>query len=200
MTTEERIIHSAVSLFSRKGYKNTSIKEIARKADVNSLTIFRYFHDKDTLFFQAVEQMKQSVFDPEELNRRLTFQDVTADLMTIGRAYLDEIYANLPLIRIYIGEGLNFEQLNEERWFISPLLKEHFSSYLERLDGACALAREHAGLLAEMFVSYITRKVMAGSKCQDVWEKTPEIEAGFEQDFSLQAKYMASMITGKPAD
>lgn len=197
MTTEQRIIDSAVSLFSRKGYKNTSIKEIARKADVNSLTIFRYFHDKDTLFFQAVEQMKQSAFDPEALNKTLTFRDITADLMTLGRAYLDEIYASLPLIRIYIGEG-SFEQLNGERWFVSPALKEHFSSYIEKLDGACALAKEHAGLLAEMFVSYITRKVMAGSKYQDVWEKTPEMEAGFEQDFTPQAKYMASMITGKP--
>ncbi|MGM9608559.1 MAG: TetR/AcrR family transcriptional regulator [Oscillospiraceae bacterium] len=200
MTTEERIINSAVSLFSRKGYKNTSIKEIARKADVNSLTVFRYFHDKDTLFFQAVEQMKKSVFDPEKLNGQLTFQDVPADLMAMGRAYLDEIYANLPLIRIYIGEGLNFEQLNEERWFISPVLREHFSSYIGKLDGAGPLAKEHADLLAEMFVSYITRKVMAGSKYQDVWEKTPAIEAEFEQDFPPQARYMASMITGHPAN
>ena len=44
MTTEARILDSAVNLFSRKGYKNTSIKEIARKAQVNSLTVFRYFH------------------------------------------------------------------------------------------------------------------------------------------------------------
>lgn len=200
MTTEERILDSAVSLFSRKGYKNTSIKEIARKAGVNSLTIFRYFHDKDTLFFQAVEQMKGSTFDPGALNERLTFQDVTADLMAIGRAYRDEIYASLPLIRVYIGEGLNFEQLNEERWFISPVLSEHFQGYVEKLDGACALAKEHAGLLAEMFVSYITRKVMAGSKYQDVWEKTPEAEAAFERELTPQARYLASMITGRQTD
>lgn len=200
MTTEERIINSAVSLFSRKGYKNTSIKEIAQKADVNSLTIFRNFHDKDTLFFQAVEQMQKSSFDPEWLNKQLTFQDIASDLMVMGRAYLDEIYANLPLIRIYIGEGLNFKPPSGERWFISPVLKEHFISYLESLDGVCALAKEHTGLLAEMFVAYITRKVMAASKYQDAWEKTPVIEAGFERDISLQAKYMVSMITGKPAD
>lgn len=200
MTTQQRILDSAVSLFSRKGYKNTSIKEIARKADVNSLTIFRYFHDKDTLFFQAVEQIKQSSFDPEALTKRLTFRDITADLLILGRAYLDEIYASLPLIRIYIGEGMNFEQLNGERWFVSPVLKDHFQQYVEKLDGACALAKGHAGLLAEMFVSYITRKVMGASKYQDMWEKTPEIEAGFEQAFIPQVKYMASMITGKPAD
>lgn len=56
MTTEERIMDSAVSVFSRKGYQNSSIKEIAQKANVNSLTVFRHFHDKESLFLQAVEK------------------------------------------------------------------------------------------------------------------------------------------------
>lgn len=196
MTTEERIIESAVNLFSRRGYKNTSIKEIARKAQVNSLTIFRYFHDKDTLFFQAVERMKQHTFYPEELDRKLTFQDVTGDLLTIGSAYVDEIYASLPLIRIYIGEGTNFEQLKAERWFISPVLKEHFCSYIRALDCACQLAKEHAELLAELFISYITRRVMPSNKHRNVWQKTSEMEERFQEDFLPQARYIAFMITG----
>lgn len=196
MTTEGRILDSAVSLFSRKGYKNTSIKEIARKAQVNSLTIFRYFHDKDTLFFQAVECMKQHTFHPEELDQKLTFRDVTEDLLTIGSAYVDEIYASLPLMRIYIGEGSNFEQLKEERWFISPVLKEHFCAYLRALDCACPLAKEHAELLAELFISYITRKVMPSNKHRNVWQKTPEMEAHIRENFLPQAKYIAFMVTG----
>lgn len=198
MTTEDRILDSAVNLFSRKGYKNTSIKEIARKAQVNSLTVFRYFHDKETLFFQAVERMKRHTFRPEALNEALTFRDIMADLTTIGQAYVDEIYASLPLIRIYIGEGMNFEQLKEERWFISPVLKEHFASYVRALDCACPSAKEHADLLAELLVSYITRKVMPSNKHRDVWEKTSEIEASFHKTFLPQAKCIAAMITGEP--
>ena len=155
MTTEERIIDSAATLFSRKGYKNTSIKEIAQKAEVNSLTIFRYFHDKDTLFFRAVEHMKQHPFSSDKLDKMLSFQNVTEDLMTISLAYMDEIYVRLPLIRIYIGEGINFEQLKEERWYVSPDLKMHFSSYIQKLDCACPLAKEHAEFLSEIFVSLI---------------------------------------------
>lgn len=199
MTTEERIIDSAVNLFSRKGYKNTSIKEIARKAQVNSLTIFRYFHDKDTLFFQAVEHMKQHNFCPEALNKKLTCRDVTEDLVKIGSAYVDEIYASLPLIRIYIGEGMNFDQLKEERWFISPVLKEHFCSYIRSLDCACQLAKEHAELLAELFISYITRRVMPSNKHRNIWQKTSEMEASFYENFLPQAKYIAFMITGVQA-
>lgn len=197
MTTEDRMIESAANLFSRKGYKNTSIKEIARKAEVNSLTIFRYFHDKETLFFQTVEHMKQHTFCPQALNERLTFQNVVEDLMIIGLAYVDEIYASLPLMRIYIGEGMNFEQLKEERWFISPVLKEHFISYIQSLEQACPLAKEHAGLIAQMFIAYITRKVMPSNKHRDVWQKTSEIEASFYENFRPQAKYIAFMISGE---
>lgn len=197
MTTEERIIDSAVSVFSRKGYQNSSIKEIAQKANVNSLTVFRHFHDKESLFLQAVEKMKSSAFDGQALDQKLTYQDVESDLMTIGKAYLDEIYASLPLIRVYIGDGLNFDQLKEERWFVCPILKEHFQSYIEKLEDVCALAKAHSELLAEMFVTYITRKVMPSNKYRDVWKKTSEIEANFNESMRPQVKYMAYMITGK---
>lgn len=196
MTTEERIIDSAVSVFSRKGYQNSSVKEIAQKASVNSLTVFRHFHDKESLFLQAVEKMKHSAFDGQALDQKLTYRDVEADLMTIGKAYLDEIYASLPLIRVYIGDGLNFDQLKEERWFVCPVLKEHFQTYIGKLEGVCALAKAHSELLAEMFVTYITRKVMPSNKYKDVWQKTSEIEANFNESMRPQVKYMAYMITG----
>ena len=197
MTTEERILESAANVFSRKGYKNTSIKEIAQKAQVNSLTVFRYFHDKETLFLSAVDSMKKSVFDAQALDGKLTYRDLEADLVTIGKAYLDEIYANLPLIRIYIGDGLNFDRLREERWFISPVLTEHFCSYIRRLEGISPLAREHTGLLAEMYVAYITRKVMPSNKYQNIWEKTSEFETRFDEVMAPQVRYMARMLSGQ---
>ena len=196
MTTKERIIDSAVNIFSRKGYTNTSIKEIAEKAEVNSLTVFRHFHDKETLFLQAVEKMKHSDFDAQELDRSLTYQDIEADLLVIGKAYLDEIYESLPLIRIYIGDGLNIAHLREERWFISPMLKKHFCSYLESLEQTGRLAKEYPELLAEMFIVYMTRKVMAGNKYKGAWKKTPEEEVNFYERFVPQAQFMARMIAG----
>lgn len=194
MTTEERILDSAVILFSRKGYKNTSIKEIARKAQVNSLTVFRYFHDKDTLFFRAVERMKRHTFSPGPLDQKLTYRDVTADLMAIACAYVDEIYASLPLIRVYIGESPNFDQLKEDRWFISPALKEHFCAYIRALDCAAPSAKEHAGLLAELFISHITRKVMSGSKSERAWQKPPGTDDVLRKELLPQVQCMAFMI------
>ena len=192
MTTQDRILDRAVRVFSRKGYKNSCIEEIARKAAVNKLTVFRHFHDKETLFLQAVNRMQKTQFDPQALDRQLTFRDIAADLQVIGDAYLKEINASLPLIRIYIGDGLNIESLKDERWFVSPSLKDHFQSYVERTPGADALAKEHAALLAEMFVSYITRKVMPSNKAGD----TPAAEETLREGIAAQANYMAHLILG----
>lgn len=196
MTTEKRIIDSAVRLFSQKGYKNTSIREVALKAGINKLTVFRHFNDKETLFAETIKVMKESQFDPCSLDAELTGQDIEYDLIVIGTAYLKEICANLPLIRIYIGDGLNLDSLKQERWFIVPILKEHFRGYINGLDLANPLAKEHSELLAEMFVAYITKKVMPSNKDKDFWERVPEQDESILTAMLPQFKYMAFMITG----
>lgn len=53
--TEVRIVEAAVQLFSRRGYKGTSTREIAHLAGVNEATLFRYFARKADLFSTAME-------------------------------------------------------------------------------------------------------------------------------------------------
>ncbi len=53
--TEVRIVEAAVQLFSRRGYKGTSTREIAQLAGVNEATLFRYFARKTGLFWAAAE-------------------------------------------------------------------------------------------------------------------------------------------------
>lgn len=49
-----RIVHAAVSLFSRQGYHGTTAQEIARLADVSEVTVFRYFDHKEDIFWSAL--------------------------------------------------------------------------------------------------------------------------------------------------
>ncbi|HZL66736.1 MAG TPA: helix-turn-helix domain-containing protein, partial [Candidatus Limnocylindrales bacterium] len=53
--TEVRIVEAAVQLFSRRGYKGTSTREIAHLAEVNEATLFRCFVRKADLFWAAAE-------------------------------------------------------------------------------------------------------------------------------------------------
>jgi len=57
-STKERIIDKAFSLFSRKGIKNTSMREIAADCGVSKPVIYYYFKDKDALCEEMVSHMK----------------------------------------------------------------------------------------------------------------------------------------------
>lgn len=59
--TRDRIIRSAVLLFSRQGYYRTATREIARLADISEVTLFRYFEHKEDIFVEALNSSYQSV-------------------------------------------------------------------------------------------------------------------------------------------
>ncbi|MFZ5643252.1 MAG: TetR/AcrR family transcriptional regulator [Bacillota bacterium] len=48
------IIDAAISLFARKSFKNTSIRDIAAEAGISPASIYRYFSDRDELFVEAL--------------------------------------------------------------------------------------------------------------------------------------------------
>lgn len=55
-STRDRLIEAALALFKEKGYQAASTREIAQKAGVNHLTLFRHFGNKQNLFRESVIQ------------------------------------------------------------------------------------------------------------------------------------------------
>ena len=54
--TRHRIVRSAVGLFEEQGYDQTTVAQIAARADVDPKTFFNYFRSKDEVLFDDVEQ------------------------------------------------------------------------------------------------------------------------------------------------
>ncbi len=71
-STEERILEAAVQLFSRQGFRRTSTRELARLADVNEASIFRYFPHKQDLFFAALQSRLERIRLRKELQQGLS--------------------------------------------------------------------------------------------------------------------------------
>lgn len=59
--TMERICRASEELFSQKGYYNTSITEIAQKADVAPGTVYIYFKDKKSIFRYLIEDLSYNL-------------------------------------------------------------------------------------------------------------------------------------------
>lgn len=61
--TRERILEAAMALFCEKGYYKTTTNEIARRANVSIGSLYSYFRDKDTVFFEILGRYNQKFMD-----------------------------------------------------------------------------------------------------------------------------------------
>lgn len=60
--TKERILETALELFSQNGYSGTSIKDIADKLGIVKSALYRHFESKDEIWF-AVQKMMISYYN-----------------------------------------------------------------------------------------------------------------------------------------
>ena len=126
--TREKIILSALVLFSERGINKTSVSEIAYHAGVTRVTVYRYFSEKKELVREAylrVEQVFQKgLADLEQnplANWESVFNQIGEDLSTLPSgdvfAQFDEIkrlypdtYNSIQEVRIDTLNGI-FEHL-----------------------------------------------------------------------------------------
>ena len=57
MTAKEKLLRAAVQVFSEKGFRGASTREIASRARVNPVTLFRTFKSKEQLHAAAVDYL-----------------------------------------------------------------------------------------------------------------------------------------------
>jgi AcrR family transcriptional regulator len=73
--TEVRLVEAAAQLFARQGFKATTTREIAQLADLNEVTLFRYFSRKPDLFLAALESHLSRIKLSHDLQRSLAADD-----------------------------------------------------------------------------------------------------------------------------
>jgi AcrR family transcriptional regulator len=101
--TKEKILDAGLSLFSKKGYLGATTKEIAKKAGVAELTLFRHFSSKERLFEEAI---KRRSFLPtlKGLLPELKGLVYTDALIEIANRYLERLSERRDLIKIMHSE------------------------------------------------------------------------------------------------
>jgi AcrR family transcriptional regulator len=68
--TRRRILDAAVGLFSRYGFKRTSVELLAAEAGVAKPTVYAYFEDKDAIFRGVVETVCEGLLADAEAASR----------------------------------------------------------------------------------------------------------------------------------
>ena len=103
--TRQRILEAGLSLFSKKGYLGTTTKDIAKKAGVAELTLFRHFSSKENLFEEIINKYS---FLPalRGLMQEIKDRDYKEALTLIAKRFLERLYERRELVKIMHAELL----------------------------------------------------------------------------------------------
>jgi AcrR family transcriptional regulator len=101
--TRDRILDAGLKLFSKKGYLGATTKEIAAKAGVAELTVFRHFSSKQKLFEEIIRRYS---FLPalKGLLPQLKEMDYADALHEIAGKFLERLSERRDLVRIMNSE------------------------------------------------------------------------------------------------
>ncbi|MDG4762916.1 helix-turn-helix domain containing protein [Solwaraspora sp. WMMD406] len=156
--TRAALIDAAAELFSRKGYDETTVAEIAAAADVSTRTFFSYFRTKEEVLF--VDNAERLRIAQEEIRRRLPDDrpvDVlvrTAQRILATGTFTSELFTRLaPLrTRLILGnpglQGYALRMLLGGQTELARGLHEAFPDELDEITAAAMVGAFVGALVA----------------------------------------------------
>src|SRR5438270_6816628 len=103
--TRKRIYEAALALFREKGFEQTTMRDIARKADVALGGAYYYFSSKEAIVLAFYQEMQQSNHDEilasmeksKKLKDRLrTILEKRLELLMPNRRFCDALFRHAP--------------------------------------------------------------------------------------------------------
>ena len=150
------ILAGARRLFLAEGFERTSMDAVAAAVGVSKMTLYRHFRSKEALFAGVVEEMCETIADPE-LARAMARLPLRGALETFGRRSLEWIFAPeaLGLHRVVMAESRRFPELGRMFYDRGPATNvATLGAYLARNTNG-ALRPKDAERLAAEFMSLL---------------------------------------------
>ena len=135
--TRLKLIEAAVEIISEKGFRATTMKAIAKRADVGIATIYNYFPNKDKILYayfeeqyiklaQKIEEIED--FDEYELNEQIqTLIETCLDNFLEDR----EFVAEAARVAIF-SPFTSFNNSKRARDIFLDTVKELWNKYIEK--------------------------------------------------------------------
>jgi len=136
-STKEKIFDAAIDLFANKGFKGTSVREIANATGLTEGAIYRHFSGKDEILEQVFTYAEEVLFTPlpiEETLGMLQGQSIFRGLLEP----LPDIISSEPYMRKITRIMYNEMNQNEKiAWYYSEEYKQRANEYTKALFGKC---------------------------------------------------------------
>ncbi|PEY42413.1 TetR family transcriptional regulator [Bacillus cereus] len=132
--TKQKVIDAAISLFYTKGYDGTSVRDIAKRADVNVANISYYFAGKQGLLEQLITDflegyigvIERSVEQREYLSAKEVMNQIVRGILRYQfehRELTRFFYRELSLDTTLIREVMTV-YFSKERYYIEQIIKQ----------------------------------------------------------------------------
>jgi len=165
--TKEKILDATIALVSEKGYLGATTREIAHRAGVTELTLFRHFGSKENLFELCVEN-RSFLPDLREILPNLDGQPYEEALLTLGRRFLLSLKERKQMVMIMQSEMARYPGKMRRMYgqLMDDILKT-LATYFTALQKKGALRQFPAELAARMFLGMLfsyfrTEEIMRG--------------------------------------
>ncbi|MGE7887118.1 TetR/AcrR family transcriptional regulator [Bacillus cereus] len=162
LTAREKVMEAATLLFGEKGYTATTIREVAEKAGVSELTIFRNFKNKENLFRESIILRTTPVALLEGIEEQFT-GNLHKDLTKVAETY---IQINLPKLNYIWAALIESRQNSEMKALLHELnshLVNHLEKYLKQLGEKGHISTCNYRLIANMFYGQLFLYIMNAS-------------------------------------
>ncbi len=150
-----RILQAAIEVFSRKGFFNSKVSEIARASGVADGTIYLYFKNKDDLLISLFEEKMAEVV--ADVKKRIQAGENPLDRMRIF------IENHMGLLECEAGliEVLQVE-LRQSSKFLKDYTPVKFFEYLDVLSGILEEGKREGVFRPDLNVN-VARRVVFGA-------------------------------------
>lgn len=148
----DRILRAAVEIFSRNGFFNSKVSEIARAASVADGTIYLYFKNKDDLLISLFEEKMGEVVT--DVRRRIAAGGNALEKLKIFiENHMDLLERESGLVEVLQVE------LRQSTKFLKDYTPVKFFEYLEVISDILEEGKREGVLRADLNVSVARRAI-----------------------------------------
>ena len=150
--TEQRIEDAAITLFSEKGYKGTSTRQIAKEAGVSELTVYRCYKTKEELFRQALVNRAPDEWlgNMEPIPDRSLEEQFTS----LFERLCETLMNRQDLIRIFYREGAAYPDIATLAKQVPPKIWGPIAEYIRKKAPSVSI-ESSVGLALQIFGTYL---------------------------------------------
>lgn len=118
------IIQSALTLFSQKGFRGTTTREIAQEAGVSEATIFKHFATKEALYSAIIDAKARAEEVLQAAGEAAAARDDARVLTAVATTILSRVEKDPAFMRLLLYSALEGHALSE-MFFATQVRRTH---------------------------------------------------------------------------